>query len=103
MNPEQISRLLDLLEQIAKKDQTYTITGAADWPILAAIGIIIVALIGAMWNDQRSGMKEYKTDLLVAIKDVKDDSRDDIDNVWKAMRDCKTDCCRAPRSNGKEG
>ncbi len=38
MTPDQISRLLDALERIASKSHAYTITGAADWPILVVIG-----------------------------------------------------------------
>lgn len=99
MSPEQISRLLDLLEQISSRGQTYTITGAADWPILVIICGILVFLIGAMWNDQRASRKEDKADLLLAIANVKKDNKSDIDNIWKGMRDCKNDCCHPSRTS----
>ncbi len=93
MNSEQISRLLDLLEQIASKNQAYTLTGASDWPILGGVGFVFCVMVGAMWNDQRAGRKEDKADLLLAIKDVKTDGKSDIDNIWAGIRDCKADCC----------
>lgn len=91
MNPEQISRLLDLLEQIAKKDQTYTITGAADWPILAFGFGFLVVLIAALWGS-----------VLAAIKTNKGDTERDIDNLWSGMRDCKNDCCEPLRNRTRD-
>lgn len=86
MNPEQVERGLDLLEAIAKKNQIYTITGAADWPILAFCLGFLALLIAAMWSDLRGGIKTNKRD-----------NERDIDNLWNGLRDCKGDCCEPPR------
>lgn len=90
MDAEQINRLLDLLEQIAEKSTTYTLTGAADWPLLVFLCGILFALIGTMWWS-----------ILAAVKTNKEDTTRDIDNIWKGMRDCKNDCCPHLRTRGK--
>ncbi|HKI46918.1 MAG TPA: hypothetical protein VKA08_16435 [Balneolales bacterium] len=85
MTPQNIDALLAVLRQIAESltiANKYTITGAADWPILAAVGGLLIAILGFMWRDLRS-----------AMKDLKRESRADIDTVWAAMRDCQHDCC----------
>lgn len=87
MTPEQFSRLLEVLEKLANKS-SYTITGASDWPILAVVGAIIVALIGAMWSDLRGTIKENKAE-----------AKSDINLLWAAQRDCQEDCC--PRGSSK--
>ena len=91
MNTEQISQLLNLLEKIAAKSQAYTITGAADWPILAFGFGFLVVLIAALWGS-----------ILAAIKTNKADTQRDVDNIWKGMRDCKNDCCDTMRTRGKD-
>lgn len=81
MTPEQFSRLLEVLEKMASA-KSYTITGASDWPILAVVGAIMIALIGAMWHDLR-----------VSIQENKREAAADIDKLWAAQRDCQDDCC----------
>lgn len=88
MTPEQITRLLDVLERIASKSQSYTLTGAADWPLLLAIGFVVMALVGFMWRDLRETMQSNKVS-----------AEKDIDNIWNGMRDCKADCCDRARVN----
>lgn len=84
---EQVERVLGLFESLIEKKQMYTITGAADWPILAFCLGFLVLLIAAMWKDLRGG-----------IQDNKSDNERDIDNLWKGLRDCKNDCCITPRN-----
>jgi len=80
MTPDQFAQLLALLAKIA--DHPYTITGAADWPILAVMGTLLGALIAFMWHDLGAKIIEHKRD---------DEKAHDA--VWRAMRDCKDDCC----------
>ena len=80
MTDQQFSELLAILRQIAS--QQYTITGAADWPILVALGGVILGLIAFMWVDLKSTIKGDKNDL-----------SKDIDNLWQAHRDCQAECC----------
>lgn len=76
MTPDQFQQLLLVLQKIA--DKPYTLTGAADWPMLMALGAMISALIGAMWIDLRGNNK---------------DNKDEHGKLWKAMADCQDDCC----------
>lgn len=76
MTPDQFQQLLLVLQKIA--DKPYTLTGAADWPMLMALGAMISALIGAMWIDLRGQSKENK---------------DEHRSLWRAMSDCQEDCC----------
>ena len=83
MDPAQINKIVSALEKIASAPSAvYTITGAADWPLLVVLGGAVVALICFMWADLRSTMKENRTD-----------AKTDIDTLWKAMRECQDDCC----------
>ena len=86
--------LLDALNNIATKmSHSYTITGAADWPILMVAGGLIVAMVAFMWRDLRSLLKENKVEWQKALADHKIDNEKEINNLWSAMRDCKDDCC----------
>ena len=84
MTPEQFTALLNVLTKIG--DRQFTITGAADWPILAlmitALCATNFALLGVIWNSLLGAMREGKKDNLKCH-----------DDIWHAMRDCKEDCC----------
>jgi hypothetical protein len=84
MNPDQTRMLLEALDKIASamQGQAYTITGASDWPILATVGGALVVVLGFMWRDLRSVIKEVKTE-----------GRSGDDLIWAALRDCQNDCC----------
>jgi hypothetical protein len=60
MTPDQFNQLLQVLERIASKQ--YTITGAADWPILLVLGGLLVSVLGFMWHDLRGQLKDHKDD-----------------------------------------
>lgn len=83
MTTDQFNQLLIVLQKIA--DKQYTLTGAADWPMLVAMAGLVSVLIGCMWFDLRGGMKE---------------NRSEHDKMWKAMADCQDDCC--PRGTVKK-
>jgi len=91
MNPEQFNQLMLIAERIANKQ--FAITAAADWPILAAVGAILVAIIGFMWVDLKSVIREGKEEWRTALKESKEENSRDHETIWKAMRDCKEDCC----------
>ena len=91
MTPDQIAKLLEVLERIASRQ--YTITGASDWPILAAVGGLLAVLIGLMWSDLRGSIKEYRTDWKSELAAHKREGKEELDLLWTAMRDCQNDCC----------
>lgn len=80
MNTEQFAQLLQALEKIATK--TYTLTGAADWPLLLVIGGLLVAVLGAMWHDLRTQLSVHKQD-----------NEKDIDTIFEIQRRCQDECC----------
>jgi hypothetical protein len=82
MTPDQIHQLLQLLGKIAERQ--FTITGAADWPILAWMCMGFGAMLGLMWIDLRSDRNERK-----------EENEKEHDKLWHALRDCKEDCCPA--------
>lgn len=91
MNAEQVNQLLNLLAKIAEnisKPQPYTITGAADWPLLLVLGFVLVGLIGWMWKDLKDAMRENKAERTKAI-----------DDIWNEMERCQHECC--PRRESK--
>ena len=91
MTPEQIARLLNVLESIAARQ--YTITGASDWPILVVVGGVLGVLIGLMWSDLRTSIREYRTDWKQELANHKQEGKAELDLVWTALRDCQNDCC----------
>jgi len=80
MTPEQFAQLLQALEKIATKP--YTLTGAADWPLLLVLGGMLIGVIGAMWHDLRSQLGEHKKD-----------NEKDIDTLFEVQRRCQEECC----------
>jgi len=93
MTPEQFARLLDLLEQMGERQ--YTITGAADWPILVTIGGILIAAIGFMWIDLKSTIKENRGEWRDELEKHRVENEKGHDLIWQSIKDCKDDCCPA--------
>jgi len=65
MNPMQFSEFIEVLERLLARQ--YTITGAADWPLLLTIGgvlgavlMMLIAIIGFMWRDIRAVVKDNR-------------------------------------------
>lgn len=73
--------------------ESYTITGAADWPIIVVLGGVVIALIGFMWVDLKATMKdnrnEWKVDLSKETGLLWSESR----AIRKEMKECKEKCC----------
>ena len=89
MDPKQFEQLLVVLGKLSEKQ--YTLTGAADWPMLVicggCLGGMLVALICFMWKDLSGKIDGYKTD-----------NEKSHDLIWKSQQECQKECC--PR--GKE-
>lgn len=92
LTPDQFERLMALLEKSAAV-QTYTITGAADWPIAAFIVAGMAALLGFMWRDLRSVIRDNKTQWQKDLAEHKEENKEQFDYVWTAIRDCQHECC----------
>ena len=96
MTPEQFEQIRKLLETVAlnmSHTGKYTITGAADWPILLVIGGLLTTAIGLMWADLRANIKEGKSEWRAALEQHKADNEKNFDLVWQAHRDCQHECC----------
>lgn len=95
MTPEQIKMLLEVLNKIAVNLNRgdYTITGAADWPILLVLGGMILAMVAFMWRDLRSVLRESKEDWRDKLHEHKSDNEKNFDLLWAAHRDCQSECC----------
>lgn len=96
MTPEQFTRLLDVLEQLATMKQ-YTLTGAADWPILVVVGGLLIAAVGAMWADLRNSIREGRCEWKQDLERHSEENRRSFDTVWRAHRECQEDCCNKNR------
>jgi hypothetical protein len=104
MTPEQ---LLEALRHIPSMQ--YTLTGAADWPILAAmcgvlafIGVIFVALVGFMWKDLRSLISQNRSDGKDDLLQHATSNTNEFRSLWSALKDCQGDCCpRGERQHRK--
>lgn len=79
MTPEQFRVLVSLLERVL--DRPYTLTDAADWPILIVVGSGLIALICFMWLDLRTVVKDNKTK-----------AERDTEKLWDALRACQHEC-----------
>lgn len=90
MTPDQINQLLMSLDKISENmgsmvGQQYTLTGAADWPILVALGGLITALVAFMWVDLRSTIREHRSEQKNAMEK-------EINIVWGEMRRMQREC-----------
>lgn len=72
MTPEQFNQFINKLGMIVDQ-QPYTITGAADWPILLTGGSIVFILGGIMWKDLRNTLASNTKSLSKDISDLKSD------------------------------
>ena len=93
MTPEQFARLLEMLDKHLQRSEHYTLTGAADWPILAVIGGLLIGVIGCMWRDIRTTVKEIRTEWKADLDKHEIEAGKQFDHAWAALRDCQGDCC----------
>jgi len=98
MQPDQFDQLMTVLRSLTPG--TYTITGAADWPGIAAVGGLFIAAMGFMWRDLRASNDK----LIDAIKELRTEGKTDLDklkedhekvhkNLWDAIEKCQAVCC----------
>ena len=95
MSQEQIDALIRALSGISSSlsKRDYTITGAADWPILLILGGLILSLVAFMWRDLRTVWNDSRTDWREKILEHKIENDKNFDLIWAAHRDCQNDCC----------
>lgn len=91
MDPYQFRVLVALLEKLLNRQ--FTLTSAADWPLLVVVGTALVGLIVFMWVDLRTIVKDNRQDAMKEISDVKVHAEKEIDDLWRAMKDCQNECC----------
>lgn len=83
LTQEQFQQLLIVLRQIA--DKQFTITQAADWPMLVAMGGMLAVLLGCMWMDLRGRFTANDRE---------------HDKLWQSQSDCQADCCSRGKDTG---
>lgn len=107
MNQQQIDQLLALLSEIAKSISTqreYTLTGAADWPMLVILfgffGALLMAAGSFAWLDIRSKIDcAFSASTKVAedskgeLKEYKTEVQREIDGIWHEIERCQSECC----------
>ena len=94
MTSEQFAQLLKAIS-----DRPYTLTGAADWPLLVVLGVGLVGLIGLMWNDLKDTIRNHRGEWQIALNQYKEEHKQEHDHIWTSMEKCKDDCC-PPRQRG---
>lgn len=91
MTPDQFHQLLAALVKLAERP--YTLTSAADWPILATMAGLLIAVIGWMWIDLKNTIKEGRRESKDELGDFKLEHEKEHSRIWQAHRDCQIDCC----------
>lgn len=91
MTPDQFNQLIALLSRLA--DKSYTLTGASDWPILATMAGLLIAVIGWMWVDLKATIREGRAEWKTELTSYKTEHDKEHDRLWQAHRDCQIDCC----------
>lgn len=113
MTSPETQQIADALQAIAAKltPPTYTITGAADWPILLALGgvvsfllVVLIAVVGFMWKGLESSLKEWRKEmrgemkeqinlLWVETRKITADFQKADAGIHQEMKECKEKCC----------
>lgn len=86
VNPDQFKELIIVLRQLV--DKPYTLTGAADWPLLMALAGIIISLIVFNWHS-----------IAKKIDDHQDREDKEHKDIWRAIDDC---CPRYPNKENEK-
>lgn len=97
MTPEQFTQLMALLKELLITSRTYTLTGAADWPVLAVACIGLVGLLVYIWGDLKTTITGNRTEQKKELEKEEAERKRQDDMIWAAMRTCQEDCC--PRRN----
>ena len=95
MAPESARQIADALNGIASKlsQPTYTLTGAADWPILYIVGGIVIVMIGIMWADLRGTIKDNRTEWKADLDKETNILWKETREIRQNMKECKEKCC----------
>lgn len=98
---EQLKNIVTALNEIAENHHiAYTITGAADWPILLITGVGFISLIIYIWQSAMSyigkvelAVTSLRGDLFLELKEHDKDNKSDFDKWEMMIKDCQNDCC----------
>lgn len=88
MTPEQFTQLLSAIA-----DRPYTLTGAADWPLLVVLGIGYAGLVGVMWHDLKQAFRDGRTEAQICLEQYRKDHAKEHERIELAMRECQEECC----------
>lgn len=92
MTQEQFSLFLAAITKLGEVKTAYTITGAADWPILVALAAILFAMIGYMWHDLKNSLKGLTEETSRVERESRDFAEKEDNKIWAAMRECQAEC-----------
>jgi len=91
MNPMQFSEFIEVLERLLARQ--YTITGAADWPLLLTIGgvlgavlMMLIAIIGFMWRDIRAVVKDNRGEWREELMRLEAKNEDAHKDLWDELK-----------------
>lgn len=102
MSPSENHQIAEGLQAIADKltPPTYTLTGAADWPILVIMCGLVATMIGClalqvgfMWRDLRGRIKEDVDHLWEETRALRKEFRESDTSIKDDMKECKEKCC----------
>lgn len=93
MTDQQFIQLIALLEKVINKQ--FTITGAADWPLLVVLGGLIATLVSTlvclMWRDLKGSISSLKMDFKEELKAYKEDNDKSHDIIWAEIKRIERD------------
>ena len=70
------------------ENDNYTLTSASDWPMLLILGALLTGIIGGMWVDLKSTIKESRTEWREALREHVVTSDKETDKIWSAIKEC---------------
>lgn len=99
MATDQIEPLITSIAELTKalhplaKPPVYTLTGASDWPLLMAMGGILLAVLGFMWVDLRNTFKDHVGKNEKDLQELWNQFRTHEKYVEQEFKECKEKCC----------
>lgn len=96
--PDQVAEFLKLLSRTADSltkiaDKPYSISGASDWAMLVALGVVIMATIGFGGKWIIYSISKDITTLSSALIRHQTEDTNDHNRIWAAHEDCQRECC----------
>lgn len=84
MDDIETQQLIAAIEKLGKGIQTaatqrYTLTGAADWPILVIAAGVVLGLLAIMWADLKTTIKDHRGEWRQELKA-------EADLIWAEIR-----------------